>query len=431
MGLFSALRSWGALRVETPPSNDRFILHGRSGRKRTVVSGRTDSVRAGSGWKFGFFVLLASSATGGAYVVWRDRSERVGGLFTPLPPPPRPRRPPSPPSPPPEGTSPEAVLGLERPEDEPLDPIAPAGDLAADVAAFTDLRECAGRHRIQDPLVADLVDAIGYDTLVVDACRGVKALKTKDFAVCDGAAAQRMRDRCVAQVAMLLGQDEGCPTDVRVPDFPEHDVTCLAVARRDVRPCAALDGIERATCEGLVARDAARCGTDPRCLRLVARWRSSLPAVTGKTPYPASLRLEVTTADESGGFAEESFDLAREAAGGAVIVQRRGETRVVIGDPRPIPAHGDVRGGVAFVVDRSAVRAAAPRVTVRWASGLVSELTTATTPKIAIERLTAEPGAPLKLTVEAMLGPTTSVRKTRWTIDTWVRDVVVVASPPR
>ena len=397
------------------------------------MRGRTESVRGGGGWKVGFFVLFAALIVVGGAAVWRDRQEKLALFF---PPPARTRRPRPPEAPPaPEGSSPESVLGLERVEPELVDPIAPAGDLAADIAAFGDLRECAGRHRMQDPLVADLVDAIGYDTLVLDACRGIKALKTKDLAVCEETAASRMRDRCFAQAAMLLGQEDVCPLDPRLQDFPEHDATCLAVARRDVRPCSAYEGMARATCEGLVARDASRCGTDPRCLRLVARWRSSLPAIAGKTPYAATIRLHVTSADADGGPSEEDHDLAREAAAGAVLVRKRGETRLLVGDPRGIPAHGDVRGGIALVFPAGAAPGAAsvssPRVTVRWADGFVSEVTTGTRPKVTIERLGDEPNAPVKLTVEATLGPTTSARKTLWTIDTWVRDVVTVASPAR
>lgn len=319
-------------------------------------------------------------------------------------------------------------MGLDKPEPELVDPVVPAGDLAAEIAAFTDLRECAGRHRLQDPLVADGIDAIGYDTLVFDACRAIKALKDNDPGSCDATAATRIRERCHAQVAMLTGKEALCPTDDLVPGFPMHDVQCVAVARRDVRPCAALEGTERAMCEGLVARDASRCGTDPRCNRMIARWRSSLPPISGKSPYASSLRVEVTSLDEhaDGGTQAESFDLSREASAGAVVVHLKNETRVLIGDAREIPAHGDTRGGLALVLPAAgaAARAAPPKVVVRWSNGVVSTVTTGTIPRVSIETIGTEPNQPVRLTIEATVGATTSPKKTRWTIDTWVRDIV-------
>src|SRR6185503_300930 len=55
----------------------------------------------------------------------------------------------------------EAEAGIERGHDPP----APGGDLLHDLEAFTTLDACARTHRITDPVVADAIDTLGYDTL--------------------------------------------------------------------------------------------------------------------------------------------------------------------------------------------------------------------------------------------------------------------------
>ena len=74
----------------------------------------------------------------------------------------------------------EIEAGIERGHD----PAAPGGDLQRDLAEFTTLDACVHAHRVTDPVLADAVDALGYDTLVRDACRILQALKSKDGKFC-------------------------------------------------------------------------------------------------------------------------------------------------------------------------------------------------------------------------------------------------------
>ncbi|MCS6901656.1 MAG: hypothetical protein RMJ98_18630, partial [Myxococcales bacterium] len=130
-----------------------------------------------------------------------------------------------------------------NPELELVDPPPPAGDLAAEIEAFTDLKSCALRHRLGDPIVADAVEALGYDRLATDACRGIEALKRRDGGPCREVLSSALRRHCEAQVAMYTGQPELCPLTGRVLGVAEREPLCLAAARRDVRPCAALVGM--------------------------------------------------------------------------------------------------------------------------------------------------------------------------------------------
>src|SRR5579864_4561620 len=62
-----------------------------------------------------------------------------------------------------------SLLSLEGGE-APFDPPVAAGDLAADIAAFTNIEACV-EHASVEPFLGDALQAIGYDSFVRDACR--------------------------------------------------------------------------------------------------------------------------------------------------------------------------------------------------------------------------------------------------------------------
>lgn len=340
----------------------------------------------------------------------------------------------------PRASSPNAPTLAELPPLEPgdpqVDPPGPAGDFAEEIARYTDLRDCVARHRITDPLLAEGVDAIGYDAFVTDACRGVEAAKTRSRVPCSAVLTTAMRKKCEAEAGMATGDETLCPLSERIAGVPEHDVLCLAAARRDVRPCAALLGHDRAACEGLVARDAARCGT-PACRRKVERWKNVLPLPVGKPPLAstASVEIRFEDPDAPGGMRTETHALPREAEAGLVLAKRGTMLAIAFGDPLPVGVRGETHGGFFVEVPESqrpkaAAKGIRTRVGVKLPSGLEEQLATRTAVEIEIRALSAEPNTPVDLTVVAVLGPKSAPRRTEWKVTSWVRDVVVVEGPP-
>lgn len=316
-----------------------------------------------------------------------------------------------------------------------VDPTAPAGDLASELDGFTTQRDCVSKHRVQDPVVADALDALGYDSFVGDACRSLHAMKERSHAPCHEILSSAVRARCEANVAMLVGDESLCPLRERVAGVPEHDPVCLAVARRDVRPCAAFVGFDRAACEGLVARDIARCGTDPRCRRNVARWKSSLPVPKGEAHASSTVELTVRSVDPEadGGMRVSTHTLVSEAEAGALLVKRGGSILVLLGDLLPFPS-SDPHAGFALDLPDAArpkvtLKGAKPRVTVRLPPSTVLELAHRGIVEVEVVSLTEVPNTPVELKVTAEVGERPNTRHVELRVHTWVRDVA--RPPPR
>jgi hypothetical protein len=223
----------------------------------------------------------------------------------------------------------EREAGVERGRDLP----APGGDLAHDIQAFTTLDACVRAHRITDPVLADAVDTLGYDTLVRDACRILQALKSKDAKPCSPIAASPLRQRCEAQVAILAGEPALCPV-AGGGAVPAREPVCLAQASRDDRLCiAALPG-DRTTCKALVLGRSSECGGDETCIRQVERYRALLEKPESHTPFPARLHVELEGDSGKPEKYEGKFDLDEIAAAGAVARPMGDKVRLTLGRPR-------------------------------------------------------------------------------------------------
>ena len=313
---------------------------------------------------------------------------------------------------------------------------APAGDLQGEVDQFTDLAGCVKKHRLTDPLLADGIEALGYERFVADACRSIEAMKVRDPKRCEEAISTPMRLHCVTDYAMLVGDEARCPVSARAADVPEHDVTCLAAARRDVRPCAVLAGMARATCEGLVAHDEARCGTDAHCQRLLARWKNALPRTLGRTPYAAraTVDIKIPDGDVDGGSQIETHELSKEAAGGVVMILDGKITRIAFGDTRSFWVRSEVVEG-GFVIDLDGTEpgdqkltAIAGRAALRYPNTLVQEMSTMSGSVVHIGQIASEPNGPVKLTLETTVGQPGESRNVVFTVDSWLRDRVVLGT---
>lgn len=229
------------------------------------------------------------------------------------------------------------ALGVDAGELEPsVDPPAPAGDLAAELAAFTTVDACVAQRAAGDPAVGDALEAIGYDTLVRDACRLLDAAKNRDAKRCADILASPLQARCEAGVAELAGQPEACPFDV--PSHPElgRDAACLALATRDASLCdAALDRTARATCAALAGHDPAPCKKLPlradalRCARDEQRWAAALPVADAPPRAGGAPSGKVTLSGDAGAFASDAFAL--DVSRGVVVLERLDGAHVVVG----------------------------------------------------------------------------------------------------
>lgn len=317
-----------------------------------------------------------------------------------------------------------------QPEQVPIpemDPAPPPGDLREEIDAFQDLPSCVKRHKLLDPLIADAVESLGYDSFVTDACRSIEALYKKEVTPCAAMLTSRMREHCETQVAMLKGEPELCPVRDHVTGIPERAPQCLAAARRDVRPCAALVGMARATCEGLVAQDPARCGLEGRCLRLVRRWMPVLPVAEGRSPYRGHIEVIAKRGEEV-----VRLELPREAEQGAIVAIQERRARLSLGDLRSFFVV-DEQQGVGFILEfpewpphetkwKLSDREAQGVLRMRAVGAL--ELLHGAPVEVQIERAATGAGGAIELAINTIVGPVHAPWKVQWKINTWLRDIV-------
>jgi hypothetical protein len=217
------------------------------------------------------------------------------------------------------------------------DPPALAGDLATEIHDFTTLDACVDRRASLDPLVGDALEAIGYDTLLRDACRMLDAAKARDARRCDPIAISPMRDRCKALVAETAGTPDGCPWLVDSRQALGREPSCVALASRDPRLCSAVtETLPGTTCLAIARHDAAPCnrlakaGDRARCARDVSRWGSLLPVPTGATARPLATQGKLTaTSSQADGPIQA--DLGDEMREGVVAVLQNGTVHLTVG----------------------------------------------------------------------------------------------------
>lgn len=218
-----------------------------------------------------------------------------------------------------------------------LDPPRPAGDLRADLDAFTTVEACAAKRASVDPLVGDALDAIGYETFLRDACRVLEAMKHEDVRRCEPIDASSLRARCRARVAMVARRPDDCPARSEAAPRLGRDPTCVAAALRSPALCAGEPRSRRAACEALVGRDGAKCAPLPpadkdRCEREAERWRNVLVGTTTVASVPPRAgELEVHGAAGRADPAETRVDLALEVESGGVLTTAAGEARFELG----------------------------------------------------------------------------------------------------
>lgn len=215
--------------------------------------------------------------------------------------------------------------GIEPPTSPP-----PAGSLRDEIQGFSTLDACEKQHAPTDPLLADALDSLGYESLVRDACRSMEALAARDSKKCSAILAGSLRARCETAVATLTGDASLCPLS-----GASRDPLCLARARRDPRLCDGLSGRSANLCRALVSGDPSLCKKDASCTRQVARWASVFENPEKREPFVTKLVVEVReTTHSAAGAPVRAFDLGELAAGGFVVRKRSGRIELSLGAPR-------------------------------------------------------------------------------------------------
>jgi hypothetical protein len=309
-----------------------------------------------------------------------------------------------------------------------VDPEKPAGDLAADLNAFTTVEACMkDKTRTLDPLVGDAVDAIGYDTFLRDACRVLEAAKTKDMKKCELIDASALRARCRTVTAMVAGDAEGCP--LKAPSKPElgRDATCVAAALRSPAMCAGAQKRDRPSCEALVTHDTKKCDAIPLddlrvgCTRDATRFRGVIVggAAIGNVP---PVKGTLTFSGE--GKPQTTADLDFDVGAGVVVVLDGKKTRVTFGrvgeltaTPRAAQPLDHTRLALAFSTStEKPVEITEAALTV---PGSPIASCTACTLSLKIDKLEAKRAGAVSLVLDGSLG----TWKIHADVQTFVRDV--------
>jgi len=320
------------------------------------------------------------------------------------------------------------------------DPAPPSGDLKHDIESFAGVEACARARGTSDPVLADAIDALGYDTLTRDACRVLEALKSKDKQLCKPIASSPLRTRCESNVAVLVGDPRLCPlTGLGKGDA--RDPLCLARARRDDRLCAAMISSERASCKAMVSGRAEECRGDESCIRQVERWKSVLEKPAQHTPFTSHLHVEITPDKGTADPPKRSFDLDDDAAAGAIIKLMGDKMRITLGTPKspywPSPDTGYAQPKIflevtTVVKDSKKVRVdlAASELTLDLLLPKVGTFSALTSDQRTLEmsRWSNQMGQPLKFTITTKLGDAPHTYGAKIEVETFVRDVVEPAA---
>ncbi len=219
----------------------------------------------------------------------------------------------------------------ERLEDGGAIESAPSGgDLGADIERFTTLDACVVSRRVEDAVLGDALLALGYDGFTKDACRVLQAAKANRRELCRDITVSTLQRHCEIVVAVVAKEPEQCPKELLGRG---REPTCLALAARDRRLCAAVEESDRPRCEAMLAGDTKRCAASARaargaCERDAERWRAILTEANGANaaaPLAApagKFRIEAKLGAPMRGKGEG--DLAFELRRGVVVVEERG-----------------------------------------------------------------------------------------------------------
>jgi len=333
--------------------------------------------------------------------------------------------------------TPEPPLSVEVALDSlpATDPPRPAGDLRADLDAFQSVDDCMKKRTVSmDPLVADGLGAIGYDTFLRDACRMLEAEKIGDGAKCEGIDASSLRMRCKSMVAMIAGRADDCPlrsdADVRFG----RDPTCVAAALRSPALCAGETHLKKNMCEALVAHDAKKCeavvGADhDACVRDADREKAVIsgdPKVGAIAKAAGDLEIHGAGRDDP---AETKVDLLPDVETGAVVVLGSKESRYDVG-PLGIASAASksvapqTRTRLAFTIHNGEKKSTLDRLELAVPGSVTIACDSKCDLAVKQNALDKTRGGAIDLTIEGTVGAPPQAFKIKAHIATFVRDVV-------
>jgi hypothetical protein len=184
------------------------------------------------------------------------------------------------------------VFGVDAGElESKADPPPPAGDLQSEIDAFTTEGACIEARAKVDPLLGDVLEAIGYETLLRDACVLLEAARSRDPKRCAAIDASIFRERCEATVAEVAANPDACPWAIASRPRDGRDPACVAIALRDRRLCASVRQTKaRATCEAVAGHEPKACArvaglaSQAQCLRTATRWSRAIVSPSRALP---------------------------------------------------------------------------------------------------------------------------------------------------
>ncbi len=324
-----------------------------------------------------------------------------------------------------------------------VDPSAPAGDLKADVAAFTTVEACVQKRAQLDPLVADALESIGYETFLFDACRTLDAVKAKDPKRCAPIESTFLQKRCERDVAIVAGNENACPFEIPTRHEYGREPLCVAVASRTPSLCAGVSFIDRSRCEALASGTASVCARIPfagpraRCQREAARWNAILdgPRKTIAIATPKG-KLHVSAFEGSAGAGAPEADLVPLLSRGLVVRQNGDQTRITIGMFRE-------SGASAFAPSPTTSTSFNAELVIgpkgaeikRGELGVPNSVTLAipgapSSLRVVITKLERNRGGEIQVAIEGEIGAAPRKYRLRADITTFVRDYVSDSDAP-
>ncbi len=318
-----------------------------------------------------------------------------------------------------------------------IDPPAPAGDLKADVESFSTLEACVASKSHLDPLLADTVDAIGYETFVFDGCRTIAAVKARDPKLCASIESSLVKQRCERNVAIAAHKPDLCPLDIPGKLDLGRDAMCLAVAARRPSWCVGAPPVDQVRCDALARASSMRCDRVPfapsraRCVREVERWRTMIDsgALVDEPAPVVEGSLSVEAASGSDAVSPNSVDLTPQLARGLVLVAKGNEWRTSLGQIRnlgPTPFAPQPAAAIFFGLELT-LAATLARIE-RVELGIPNAVTlvvpgTPSTLKVGVKRLDRQRGGLVKLAIEGEIGSPPRRYKLAGSVSTFVRDI--------
>ena len=327
-----------------------------------------------------------------------------------------------------------AGIDADVEESQPRDPVEPAGDLLRDIEQFESLQRCVETRGPIDPIVGDAIDALGYESIKRDACRVLQAAKNKNVAMCDPILSSSLRSHCAMTVAVATATVANCPLV-----GSNHDALCVALAQRDERLCAATPSYQRTLCRALLSKDTSKCNNNANCQRRVERWKGLMPDKSDRIVLGTRASVSIAPMTDAATLAGDTFDLSN-AIVGATVYKTADTVTVTLGDESvskwPASAHvTTARVAMKIVASDQLIRQGSRNYTAGSIGfdlslpryGRLSVPAEQATGHIHVDMFSTGIGGPVRFTLQTTEGPSYNRKQVSFSINTYVRDVVIIA----